>query len=224
MGKTERYHKLFISLRYWLLGMSEQNQDWRMPLNALEYAKNIHTGLRKDGATPEFQHQLEIAHYLRTLYKGLLFPAQTIAAALLHDVPEDYDVSYQEISTLCGSMVAEDVELLTKKHMGTTKNLETYFLKMATSPRASIIKGADRINNHQTMHGAFTPEKQASYLHETKQFILPMIKNARRLHPEQEQIYENVKFILNSQIELISIRLDNNKAQTDKPNTKNRPN
>lgn len=208
MEKTERYHKLFISLRYWLLGMSEQNPDWRMPLNALEYAKTIHTGLRKDGATPEFQHQLEIAHYLRTLYKGLLFPAQTMAAALLHDVPEDYDISYQEIAALCGEMVAKDVELLTKKHMGMKKTEEAYFTEMASSSRASVIKGADRINNHQTMHGAFTLEKQASYLRETQQFILPMLKNARRLHPEQEPIYENIKFVLNAQIELVSIRLN----------------
>ncbi len=54
------YQKLFIAMRYWLLGMAENDSRYVLPLNALEYAKNIHIGYRKDGKTPEFQHNLKL--------------------------------------------------------------------------------------------------------------------------------------------------------------------
>lgn len=203
----ERYNKLFIALRYWLIGMSEQNKEYVLPLRALEYAKNIHIGYRKDGTTPEFQHQIEIVHYLRTLYTGLMFPGETLAAAFLHDVPEDYDIEFDEINSLFGERVEAAVKLLTKKYKGEKKELVQYFNDMAHCPIASVIKGADRINNHQTMHPVFSNEKQMSYIQETQEYIVPMLKKARHLHVEQEYIYENIKFILNSQSIMVKHRL-----------------
>ncbi len=203
------YQKLFIAMRYWLLGMAENDSRYVLPLNALEYAKNIHIGYRKDGKTPEFQHQLEIVHYLRTLYKGLMYAPETMAAAFLHDVPEDYDISFDEIESLFGEKVTNAVKLLTKKYRGESKEIEKYFDEMAHCPIASIIKGADRINNHQSMHPVFTDKKQESYITETQTYIIPMLKKARHLHVQQEFIYENIKFVLKSQMMFVKFRLDN---------------
>ena len=203
-----RYQRLFIAMRYWLLGISQNEKEYLVALRALEYAKNIHIGFRKDGKTPEFQHQIEIAHYLRTIYQGLKYPGATLAVAFLHDVPEDYDISYEEIEDLFGRQVREAVELLTKKYKGEKKTLEVYFESMARCPIASIVKGADRINNHQTMHPVFSLEKQKSYMLETKEFIMPMLKKARHIHVEQESIYENIKFSLSSQMVLIERQLE----------------
>jgi len=207
-NKLERYNKLFISLRYWLIGMSQSNHSYVVPLKALEYAKNIHIGFRKDGNTPEFQHQLEITLFLRTLVPGMIYPAETLASAILHDVPEDYDISFAEIESNFGSIVRHNTELLTKTYCGGKKNTGIYFENMSKSPIASIIKGADRINNQQSMHGVFSTEKQQLYLDETITHIIPMLKKARHLHIEQEHIYENIKFILNSQILLIKQKID----------------
>ncbi len=203
-----RYQKLFIAIRYWLIGMSQNDPQYINTINALEYAKNIHIGFRKDGKTPEFQHQIEIAHYLRTLYKGLLHPGATMAAAFLHDVPEDYDISFEEIEERFGKQVRDAVHLLTKKYRGEKKEMDQYFDEMAHCPIASVIKGADRINNHQSMHPVFTEEKQRSYMEETKTYIIPMLKKARHLHVQQEFIYENIKFVLNSQMILVNHRLN----------------
>ena len=91
------YEKLKITLRYWLLGMSQSNPDYIKCVEALEFASKFHTGLRKDGITPEFEHQLIITHYIRTLISNLEFPVETICASLLHDTSEDYNVSFEEI-------------------------------------------------------------------------------------------------------------------------------
>lgn len=191
-----------------LLVYPKKDPQFLTALNALEYAKNIHIGKRKDGKTPEFQHQIEIVHYLRTLVDGLMYPGATLAAAFLHDVPEDYDISFEEIEAKFGHQVCEAVKLLTKKYRGEKKEMEYYFEEMARCPIASIIKGADRINNHQTMHPVFTQEKQKSYILETQTYIVPMLKKARHIHVQQEHIYENIKFVLKSQMTMVKHRLD----------------
>lgn len=195
--------KLKISLRYWLLGLAHADKDFVCCVNALEYAASFHNGLRKDGKTPEFQHQLTIAHYLRTLMPSMEYPADTISVALLHDVPEDYHVGFDEITTKFGLKVSKSVELLTKSHRGSKKTNEEYFSGISNDPIASIVKGADRIHNLQSMLGVFTKEKQESYVQEAETWIIPALKTARRLYPSQELVYENMKLLMMSQIQLI---------------------
>jgi len=202
------YQRLFIAMRYWLIGISKNDEQYKPALEALEYAKNIHIGFRKDGKTPEFQHQIEICHYLRTLVDGLMHPGATLAAAFLHDVPEDYDISFDDIERKFGKQISDAVWLLTKQYRGEKKNMEVYFNEMANCPIASVIKGADRINNHQTMHPIFKPEKQKSYILETDTYIIPMLKKARHIHVSQEHIYENIKFVLKSQMTMANHRLN----------------
>lgn len=53
------------------------------------------------------------------------------------------------------------------------------------------------------MVGVFKIEKQKAYIQEVFDLFLPMLKKARRLFPHQVNAYENIKHILQSQIELI---------------------
>ena len=50
--------------------------------------------------------------------------------------------------------------------------------------------------------------KFEEYISECEKHILPMLKEARRIFPEQEPAYENIKLVLMSQIELINVSLD----------------
>jgi (p)ppGpp synthase/HD superfamily hydrolase len=202
------YQRLFIAMRYWLIGLSKNDKQYEPALEALEYAKHIHIGFRKDGKTPEFQHQIEICHYLRTLVDGLMYPGATLAAAFLHDVPEDYDISFDELEKKFGKQISDAVWLLTKQYRGEKKDIELYFDEMAHCPIASIIKGADRIHNHQTMHPVFKLEKQKAYILETDTYIIPMLKKARHINVRQEHIYENIKFVLRSQMAMVNHRLN----------------
>jgi (p)ppGpp synthase/HD superfamily hydrolase len=189
------YDKLRISLRYWLLG-----KGYYKAVDALEFAGSYHTGYRKDGVTPEFEHQVRITHYLRSLNTSLMFPEETLAASLLHDVVEDHPVPVVEIYHRYGEQIGIAVDLLTK-----TKGKDTfqYYQQMVDNPVASIVKGGDRIHNVQTMQGVFNYDKQLRYCNEVVEYILPMLRNARRKFPQQEPAYENIKHMLNSQIELV---------------------
>lgn len=198
-----KFEKLRLALRYWLLARAEVQPDYYRVLDALEYAGQFHQGSRKDGVTPEFQHQLEIVQYLRTLHSSLMFPVQTLAAGLLHDVAEDYDVGFEELEDRFGKDIAHPVVLLTKKHRGTQVPADAYFQRIAEDAVASVVKGADRINNLQSMLGVFSLEKQARYCAEAEQHFLPMLKEARRRFPRQEAVYENEKLVMRSQLTLL---------------------
>lgn len=199
----EQFEKLRLSLRYYLQGAADQDRSFLKVLEAFEFAKSHHTGVRKDGATPEFMHQIETVLFLRTLRSGLVHPAETLCAMLLHDVVEDYDVPVELIREKFGERVAHAVWRLTKKYRGVKKAPEQYFLEMLDCPIAPICKGADRINNQQSMHGVFGREKQLDYIRETEEHILPMLKAARRRYPGQENALMNIRFVLQAQIQML---------------------
>ncbi len=190
----ERYEKLKLSLRYFLLGKGYFNA-----VDALEFGAEYHTGLRKDNMTPEYQHQIEIAHYLRTLLPSLLHPEDTLTVALLHDLTEDYDVGINVVRARYGDRVADACALLDKND----KLPGFYFEDLGKDPIGSIVKGADRIHNLQSMFGAFVRSKQVTYVEEVEIQFLPMLKIARRLFAKQEAAYENIKHVLTSQVHLI---------------------
>jgi len=196
------FEKLKISVRYWL-----QGKEWFKALEAMHFAESFHTGKRKDGSH-EFSHQVSQVAYAKTLIKSLRYPEETICTIFLHDVCEDYDISYEEIEARFGKLVRDAVELMTKFHRGDKKDPNTYYKSMAKHEIASFAKGCDRIHNHYTMLNGFKPEKQKSYIAETYELIIPMLKEARRLFPSQEPAYENVKFMLANQMMLYTALTD----------------
>jgi len=197
----DHLQKRLIVLRSWLGA-----KEYFTALKAMEFARTHHTGTRKDGVTPEFSHQTFIALYLKTVSKYLLFPEETFVVSFCHDLMEDHSRSHGEILNRFGERSAKATEILSKKYQGIAKTMEYYYQEVAGNPISSVDKGADRIHNIQSMHGAFTKEKQDEYIEETEKFVLPMIKTAKRNFPEQEPVYENIKLILISQIELIKLK------------------
>lgn len=200
---TEAHAKHVSTMRYWLLG-----RNYLVALKAFEFAQKYHTGLRKDGVSLEFSHQMFIASYARTLAPGLMRPEDTLAAIFLHDVCEDYPVSFDEVERLFGKGVRVPVELLTKKKDGVRIPDEVYYPRMAADPVASIGKALDRAHNVFTMSDAdWSLDKQEAYLDDVFTHLLPMMKEARRLFPEQEAAYENVKTLLLVQAKHIQANL-----------------
>ena len=196
----DKHSKAMIALRYWLIG-----REYYQAVNALEFARERHTGFRKDKVTPVITHPVTVTNYVRTLVGGLVYPEDTLAAALLHDVVEDTNATVEELEEQFGARIADSVDLLTKQYNGEgpKKPNDEYYKGIASSPIASVVKGADRIHNFQSMVGVFTLGGQRHYIKEGKEFVLPMLKTARRCWPQQEPVYENVKLVLNSQIALI---------------------
>lgn len=191
---TTSHAKERIALRYWLLG-----REWFTAAEAFEFAEGYHCGLRKDGITPEFSHQISIANYLTTLTPHLLHPEATIAVALLHDVCEDYDVEFTEITAQFGNQIGDATHAMTKVHKGIKRHPDEVRAEQGRCPIASVVKGADRIHNQSTMVGVFGAAKIHEYVAETDTMILPMLKTARRAFPSQTGAYQNERLVLRTQ-------------------------
>jgi (p)ppGpp synthase/HD superfamily hydrolase len=203
--RNQDFEKTRTAIRYWM-----QGRNFHTALRAMEFGAKYHTGVRKDGKSPEYQHQISQANLVRTLESTLIYPEETIATVFLHDVCEDYGVPLSSIYNDFGDLVGKGVELMTNKFAdGSKKSKDDYYMAMVENPIASMAKGIDRTHNHQTMVGVFSQEKQDKYIEETEEFILPMLKSARKRWTEQEPAYQNVSTILRVQIELIqSVRED----------------
>ncbi len=201
---VEQHATELVAMRYWLLG-----QGFHVAAAAFEFARGLHVGLRKDGTSPNYSHPVFVASYLRTLLPGLMQKVATMASAFLHDVCEDYDVTYEGITERFGDDVERPVRLLTKKYQGVNVPYDVYFARIAEDPVASIAKAADRAHNILTMHRAnWSLEKQTEYVDDLDRWFLPMIKAARRRFPQQEAAYENVKTLLTVQATHIRLGLD----------------
>src|SRR5438105_3739402 len=105
----------------------------------------------------------------------------TIAAALLHDVVEDSDVSVEDIRRTFGPEVAELVDGLTKLSTLTfrstaeeqAENYRKLLLSVAKDARVIIIKLADRLHNMRTLEH-LDADKQHRIALETREIYAPL--------------------------------------------------
>lgn len=201
-AKLLEYKKKLASLRYRLQGLAMNDKAWYPVLAALHFGEANHPHHRKDQITPAYMHQVEIANNNLGYLPHLLFPIRTIMAILLHDTPEDTTVSHEEIRDRFGIETMIDVELMTKEYRGEKKDIKVYFDEQAHSPVASVGKGGDRVHNMHTMAGVFNLTKQMAYCSETRDYFFKMLKTARREFPQQELVYESIKFVLSTQLKI----------------------
>ena len=179
-------------------------RDYVDVLRAITFAEEYHVGVRKDGVTPEFQHQIEIALHATTL-KGLSNADESILLQMimLHDVVEDYNVSLMEIEQRFGPVVAKGVEALSKVINGRKKDMVSYMRDLAMNPLAALAKGCDRVHNVQSMRGVFNYEKQKKYALEVREYFFPMLRRVRDLAPQYRQAINNIKSMLENQVQWV---------------------
>lgn len=131
---------------------SELEIIWR----AYEVAFRAHQDQVRKTGEPYIVHPLATAYLLTSMRIDI----SIVAAALLHDVPEDTTVTIEEIELEFGSDIASMVRGITKlgklKYRGTERyieNLRKMFVAMAEDVRVMIIKFADRIHNLSSLEG-----------------------------------------------------------------------
>lgn len=191
------YEKNKIALRYWLIG-----KGFNQAVKAMNFAEIHHNGLRRDGQ-PEFSHQVMQALYCRTLIDSLLYPELTFIVIFLHDTVEDIEeVTIEVINEMFGQIVAEKVNKVSKVRAGVKIPNDIYYPAMAEDPVVSVVKALDRDHNISTMLNGMTIEKQKAYIKETRDYVIVMLKRAKRAFPEQEAFYENLKYSLFKQVQL----------------------
>jgi GTP diphosphokinase / guanosine-3',5'-bis(diphosphate) 3'-diphosphatase len=146
--------------------------------NAFELALAAHKGQKRKSGEDYIQHPLHTALNLAKIGMG----SKTISAGLMHDVPEDTQVTLREIEEKFGheiSALVDGVTKLGKLRLSGTKeeiyleNLRKMFLAMAEDVRVVIIKLADRLHNMETLESV-NPEKQHRIALETMEIYAPL--------------------------------------------------
>ncbi len=146
-------------------------------VQAFETAKAAHAGQQRRSGEPYITHPIAVAHILA----DMRLDHESIAAALLHDVVEDTDLSAEDIEKRFGPDIADLVEgvtKLTKMNFGSyaeaqAENFRKMFLAMVQDIRVIIIKLADRLHNMRTL-GALSPEKRSRIAVETLEIYAPI--------------------------------------------------
>ncbi len=150
--------------------------------DAYNFAMKAHQGQVRKSGEPYLEHPLQVALTLAELQ----LDASSLAAALLHDVPENCGVPISEIETRFGSEVAKLVDGTTKlgklslpapvavaSRESQAENLRKMLMAMAEDLRVVFIKLADRLHNMRTLD-ALPPEKQRSIAQETLEIYTPL--------------------------------------------------
>ena len=135
---------------------------------AFQYAYNGHNGQNRKSGEPYITHPLHVALYLCELN----FDKETIAAALLHDLIEDTDISYEDLKKEFGEEVADIVDGVTKldkikyssNEEAKADAIRKMVIAMSKDIRVLILKLADRLHNIQTIeyHQDWKQEKIAN--------------------------------------------------------------
>jgi GTP diphosphokinase / guanosine-3',5'-bis(diphosphate) 3'-diphosphatase len=146
-------------------------------LRAYQYARDAHAGQSRASGEPYVSHSVAVA----TILAGLRLDAATIAAALLHDVPEDTERSLDDVRDAFGAEIANLVGGVTKlgliewksREERQAENLRKMFLAMASDIRIILIKLADRVHNMRTID-ALPEWKQKRTARETLEIYAPL--------------------------------------------------
>jgi GTP pyrophosphokinase len=146
---------------------------------AYAFAARAHQGQLRRSGEPYVLHSVAVAHILA----DLRMDATTVAAGLLHDVPEDTPQTLEEVRREFGDEIATLVDGVTKlgkiqwksQEEKQAENLRKMFLAMASDVRIILIKLADRLHNLRTI-AVMPPDHQRRKARETLEIYAPLAK------------------------------------------------
>ena len=154
------------------------SDDLSMIEKAYRTACDAHKDQKRRSGEPYIIHPICVAIILADLEMD----KETIAAALLHDVVEDTDMTSEQIREMFGSEVELLVDGVTKitqlnypadKVEMQAETLRRMFLAMAKDIRVILIKLADRLHNMRTLD-FMPPQKQIEKSRETIDIYSPL--------------------------------------------------
>ncbi len=144
---------------------------------ALAFSASAHRGQKRMSGEEFISHSIAVAQILAEQ----LLDSTSIAAALLHDVVEDSDVSTADIEREFGAEVAGIVDGLTKISLlsfssSAEEQVENYrklLLSIARDARVIIIKLGDRLHNMRTLEH-LPLERRSRIALETREIYAPL--------------------------------------------------
>ncbi|MEA3152078.1 MAG: diphosphokinase / guanosine-3,5-bis(diphosphate) 3-diphosphatase [Gammaproteobacteria bacterium] len=144
---------------------------------AYEFGAERHQGQKRVSGEPYITHPVAVADILA----DLRLDADTLVAAILHDVIEDTPTAKAEIASIFGQVVAELVDGVSKLDQIQFKNRQEaqaesfrkMLLAMVRDIRVIMVKLADRMHNMRTL-GAMPPIKRRRIARETLEIYAPI--------------------------------------------------
>ncbi len=152
-------------------------EDRDLLLRAYDFAQEAHHNQKRASGEPYFIHPCAVAEIL----VGLGLDAETVAAALLHDVIEDTPATEEDIRREFGENVLTLVSGVTKLDKIVFKsheeeeaeNFRKIFIAMAKDIRVIIIKLADRLHNMRSLN-YLSSDRQQRMARETLDIYAPI--------------------------------------------------
>ena len=169
-----RDYKNLLKVSYQTL--NENDKD--LIRNALDIAIDAHKDQYRKSGEPYIFHPISVA---KIVAEKIGLDANSIAAALLHDVVEDSEYDIEKIKSVFGEKIARIVEGLTKisklkkdKILSIqSENFRKMLLTLNDDVRVILIKIADRLHNMRTMD-SMSYEKQIKISSETLYIYAPI--------------------------------------------------
>ena len=169
-----REYKNLLKVSYQTL--NENDKD--LIRNALDIAIDAHKDQYRKSGEPYIFHPISVA---KIVAEKIGLDANSIAAALLHDVVEDSEYNIEKIKSVFGEKIARIVEGLTKisklkkdKILSIqSENFRKMLLTLNDDVRVILIKIADRLHNMRTMD-SMSYEKQIKISSETLYIYAPI--------------------------------------------------
>ncbi len=157
---------------------------------AYEFSRSAHEGQFRKSGEPYISHPLAVAGILAEWH----LDAQTLTAALLHDVVEDTPATAVEIEARYGKAVGLLVDGVSKldklafesEQQAQAENFRKMLLAMAQDVRVILVKLADRLHNMHTMD-SMPVEKRRRIAAETLEIYAP-IANRLGLHAVYQEL------------------------------------
>lgn len=146
-------------------------------IKAYHFAEHAHDGQIRRSGDPYIMHPLAVCKILADMHMD----AQSLMAALLHDVIEDTGVSKEMLAEQFDEVVADLVDGVTKigaikfesKAVQQAENLRKMVLAMTKDIRVILVKLADRLHNMRTL-GVLHPQKRRRIATETLEIYSPI--------------------------------------------------
>ena len=151
-------------------------KDIRLIIKAFHFASEAHQGQKRKTGEDYIYHVIATAYNLAQMKMDI----PSIAAGLLHDVPEDTDFTLEDIKNNFGREIYYLVRGVTKLSVLKYRGFERYaeslrkmFLAMSKDLRVIIIKLADRLHNMETLEGV-REDKRKRIAKETLEILAPI--------------------------------------------------
>ena len=165
-------------------------EDVERVQEAYDLAFQAHDGQRRRSGEPYITHPVAVADLLADLH----LDAETMIAAILHDVMEDTAIAKEEITSRFGTEVADLVDGVSKldqiqfrsRAEAQAESFRKMLLAMVRDIRVIMVKLADRTHNMRTL-GAMPPAKRRTIARETLEIYAP-IANRLGMHSIKREL------------------------------------